>query len=256
MLPVLFVVALPGLTAVSRSEEPEDPRAQALRLTSEGAAAYKAEEYDQAIDKFNTAYRLYPAAPLLLDISRAELKLSRCAEAVHHAEKFKAAVGDTPAASPDSPDAWLATVQRACIEAEVDSEPAGATIWINGERQTSPDKTPWTGRLPVGSHKVLLWHAGYQERSGYLDVSADAPAHLTLMLTPVTTPVIVPAADTGVIPTMAPKAPLETSTPAVAKQRAAGWVAAPAPSTPAPPSEVQHAAEGPTAPSSTAAALH
>jgi tetratricopeptide (TPR) repeat protein len=177
------------LSAAKAPEEPavrgtESAREAARRLASEGAAAYKAEDYAKALEKFGAAYRLYPAAPLLLNISRADLKLSRCAEALHFAEQFKAEVKDISLASPDSPDAWLADLQRACIDAEVDSTPPGATIWIDGQRQSSPEKTPWTGRLPVGKHKVLLWRPGYQKKGMFLKVDADAPAHLSLTLTP------------------------------------------------------------------------
>jgi hypothetical protein len=162
----------------------EAPREAAKRLAAEGAAAYKAEDYARALEKFSAAYRLYPAVPLLLNISRAELKLSRCAEALRSAEQFKAEAKDVNPASLDSPDAWLADLQRACIEANVESTPPGATIWIDGQRQTNPDKTPWAGRLPVGKHKVLLWRDGYQKTGMFLKVDADAPAHLMLTLTP------------------------------------------------------------------------
>ena len=116
----------------------ESPRAAAKRLATEGAAAYKVEDYAKAVEKFNAAYRLYPATPLLLNISRADMKLSRCNEALHFAEQFKAEATDIKATSPDSPDVWLATLRRSCIEAEVVSTPPDATIWIDGERQTAP----------------------------------------------------------------------------------------------------------------------
>lgn len=159
---------------IGRSAE-EDSRAKAVRLTTEGAAAYKAERFDEAVDKFSAAYQAYPAAPLLLNLSRAELKLSRCADAIHYAEMFRKTVGESEGVSKDAPDQWLETVQRSCIEVEVDSEPPGATIWIDGERQTDPDKTPWTGRLPVGSHKVLLWRTGYGQQRRALEVSPTPP---------------------------------------------------------------------------------
>jgi hypothetical protein len=170
------------VSSVGRGDEADDPRSRAVRLTTEGSAAYKAEDYPRAIEKFSAAYRLYAAAPLLLNLSRAELKLNRCAEAIRYAEMFKAAVPDMPAVSPDSPDEWLGTIQRSCIEARVDSTPQGATIWIDGERQTSPDRTPWKGRLPVGTHKILLWRDDYQEQGASLEVTANAPAHLSIRL--------------------------------------------------------------------------
>jgi hypothetical protein len=198
-----------GLPSVSRGDEPDESRAQARALTSAGAAAYKAEQYVEAVNKFSAAYRLYPAPTLLLNISRAQLKLGRCREAIHYADLFKAALSESQAASPDSPDAWQDTVQRTCIEAEVDSSPSGATIWIDGERQIAPDKTPWTGRLPVGRHKVLVWLQGYQKQEGFLSVTADSPTRLSLALSPWNSATPEPSAA---VPAIAPSAPL----PAVA----------------------------------------
>jgi hypothetical protein len=203
-----LLLVLCCLPSVGRAEEGEDARAKAVRLTSEGAAAYKAEEYAKAVEKFEAAYRLYPAAPLLLNISRADLKLSRCSEALHYAELFKAEATNISAASPDAPDAWIANLERACIEAEVDSAPPGATIWIDGQRQTAPGKTPWTGRLPVGKHKILLWRAGYQEQGTFLIVTPDSPAHLTLTLYPSTT-----AGPSGAVEVGAPSPPVEAPKP-------------------------------------------
>jgi tetratricopeptide (TPR) repeat protein len=181
-----------GVSRITLSAEPDDARARARQLAADGAAAYKTEQYGQAIARFEAAYRLYPAVPLLLNLSRAELKLGRCTEALHYAQQYKTAVADAETASVDSPDEWLGTVQRSCIEAEVDSKPAGATIWIDDQRQTSPDKTPWSGRLPVGKHKVLLWLPGYQKQGAFLTVSPATPASLTLTLFPTTQDDVVP----------------------------------------------------------------
>jgi hypothetical protein len=184
----LIGIVLTLAPKIATAQEVEDARARAVRLAAEGTAAYKAEDYPGAIKKFAAAYQTFPAPPLLLNLSRAELKLSRCREAIRDAELFKAAVPDTRSTSEDSPDEWLATIQRTCIEAEVHTTPEGASIWIDGERQAAPDKTPWTGRLPVGSHKVLLFFPGLGKRERYLDVSADAPAYLTIPFPGATAP--------------------------------------------------------------------
>jgi tetratricopeptide (TPR) repeat protein len=211
----------------------DDPRVAARKLGAEGAAAYKAEDYARAVEKFNAAYRLYPAAPLLLNISRADLKLSRCADALHYAQLFKTEGSDINPASPDSPDAWLLTLERECIDAEVDSTPSGATIWIDGERQASPARTPWTGRLPVGKHKILLWLPGYQKQGAFLQVAKDSPAHLALTLyaeganpaeptaapAPVKAQAVIPPVAAEKPPVVAEKPPVVAPTPAPAETR-------------------------------------
>jgi hypothetical protein len=238
MARLMLPVVLGCLPVVSRSEEPEDARAKAVRLTSEGAAAYKAEEYAKAIDRFDAAYRLYPAAPLLLNLSRAELKLSRCAEALRHAEMFKAGVPGEQSLTPDSPDAWLATVQRSCIEAVVHSSPEGATIFIDGERQTSPDSTPWKGRLTVGSHKVLLWRDGYEKATGSLDVSAGSPTSLELTLVPAAPPAAAVAAAPPRDSDVAPSAP-QAAVPKPPPPTISAPAAAPAPQASASPAPIR-----------------
>jgi tetratricopeptide (TPR) repeat protein len=220
----LFVAAV--LLSVAAHAESTEPREGAHRLSTEGTDAYKAGEYAKAVERFSAAYRLYPAPPLLLNLSRAELKLSRCAEALQHAQQFQAAVGDTLAGSPDAPDAWITTIQRTCIEAVVDSTPQGATIWIDNERQTSPDKTPWSGRLTVGPHKILLWREGFQEQGGTLEVTAGAPARLTLaLLTAQQALQPIGASPTSSVAPSAPKASENAlAAPAPMRwQRKAGW---------------------------------
>jgi hypothetical protein len=160
-----------------------EARAQALRLSAEGAEAYRAEKYPEALAKFSAAYRNFPASPLLLNISRAALKLRRCADAIRYGEQYRLAA-TSGAASPDAPDDWLAMIRRECIDAEILSTPAGAAVWIDDERQTAPESTPWTGRLTIGQHKVLLWKPGFQQAAGQLNVSADAPARLAIALLP------------------------------------------------------------------------
>jgi hypothetical protein len=207
-LGLLMVLSFPcrGL-----ADEPDAARARALKLGADGAAAYRAEHYAEALARFSEAYRTFPAAPLLLNISRAELKLGRCEEAIRYAEQFLA-VRRSEAASPDAPDDWLATVRRSCIEAEITSTPPGASIWIDGERQTSPESTPWSGRVTVGPHKVLLWKSGYQKAEGALVVTADAPAHLSLSLSS-STPSPSPEAVAPTVVTAPPPASPSTATP-------------------------------------------
>ncbi len=214
-----LVVAASLTTPVARAEAAADTKSAAQRLAHEAAEAYKVGQYAESVTKFTAAYQAYPAPPLLLNLSRAELKLGRCAEALRDAQLFKTAAPSIESASADSPDEWLATVRRTCIEAEVHSTPEGAAIWIDGQRQANPEATPWVGRLPVGTHQILLWRSGYQEQNASMEVSANAPAHLTLALKPSSgetapAPVaLMPAAQTS------GAEPVKTVSPAATKTR-------------------------------------
>jgi hypothetical protein len=199
-----------AIAASARAEDAADARhAEAVRLGHEGSEAYRADHFAEALRSFEAAYRLMPAAPLVLNISRAELKLGRCADALRYAEQYRAAVGEQVGASPDAPDEWLETVRRTCIESEITSAPTGATIWIDGERQTAPETTPWTGRLPVGHHKVLLWKSGYDSQEEVLEVTGGAPARLSLALHATGTSAAPGAGTPPAISTPAPLPPPE-----------------------------------------------
>jgi hypothetical protein len=257
---VLSAVLLTSASIRVGAEEEQDARTRAVEIASEGIALYKAEDYAAAVVKFTEAYRIYPEPRLLLNRSRAQWKLSRCNDALSDAKLYRAAASASSGASADAPDAWLETLQRSCIDAEVVSTPPGAAIWINGERQASPDRTPWVGRLPVGSHRVLLWLPGYERRSGYLDVEADQPSHLEMVLTPEQassgsgapgasqTPPASMASDAGyprievrMIPEeAAPQPALPAVSVALAPQKGSGAVETATASAPLPTSPVSH----------------
>ncbi len=174
----LVLAAAPG----ARGAEPDEARAEAVQLTSEGAQAYMSENYAEARRKFIQAYEKFPAPALMLNLSRVALKLSRCDEAIRYAQLYKASSVEIRAVSPDSPDLWFTSVEQSCIETEIVTAPPGAALWIDGIRQATPAQTPWTGRLTAGTHKVLVWLKGYRNQEAQLIVSPAQPARLALTL--------------------------------------------------------------------------
>jgi hypothetical protein len=183
-------LALAVAPVVARSAPAKDARARAKRLTAEGTAAYKAKKYAVAVEKLREALQLAPSPALLLNLSRAEVRLSRCGDAFRHAEMSRA---QSSGAEQDTAEAWLATLETECVEAQVDSTPPGAAIAVDGEPQSAPDKTPWKGHLSPGSHIVSLSLPGYADATGTLEVSATAPAQLSMKLTPLVKPGAPPA---------------------------------------------------------------
>ena len=122
----------------------------------------QAGHFAEALEKFDKAYRTYPSPTLLLNLSRTELKLGQCDEAIRYAQIYLTDTGK--GASARERESWFAKVQAECVGAEITSTPAGATITIVGVPSASPATTPWQGRLLVGDHP-LTGKAGGIRRS-------------------------------------------------------------------------------------------
>lgn len=175
VLAISLVLAAPA----ARADEGEDARAKAIRLSKEGGAAYREGRYGEALQRFEEAYRAFPAPPLLLNLSRAQLKLGDCDEALRYAQVYLSAspAGDT---SPESPDAWLSTVNTECPEITVTSEPPGATLSIEGSRQNAVPTTPWKGRLSTGTHVLRARLAGFTDATATVRVIEGQPLQASI----------------------------------------------------------------------------
>jgi hypothetical protein len=224
---LLFVAACALQTTAARGDEPEDAKARAIRLTKEGGAAYRDGRYGEALQRFQDAYHTFPATPLLLNLSRAELKLGDCDESLRYAQMF-ASASPPGEVSPDSPDTWLGTVNQECPEVQISSIPPGATLSIEGSHQAVVPTTPWKGRLSAGAHAVRGQKPGFTDAVATLQIQAGQPVEVSINFTaaqPLTT--VAPPQDVKLTPPLA-GSELRT-TPAVAKRpsplKNVGWAA-------------------------------
>jgi hypothetical protein len=181
---VMLLVVAGGGSA--RAEE--QPRKEALRIADEGAEAYKAGNYAEALQKFDKAYNLYPAPALLLNLSRTELKLGQCDSAIRYAQIYSADTQNEKASTRKSRTSWLEHVKAECVEVEVTSSPPGATIAIEGVPTASPAQAPWQGRLLPGRYPLTATAGGYERHAELLIVETGRPLHVSLQLTPVAPP--------------------------------------------------------------------
>lgn len=60
-------------------------RETAVELAHQAAQAYKAGNYTAALQKFEAAYRAFPAPAVVVNLSRTELKLQHCQKALDYA---------------------------------------------------------------------------------------------------------------------------------------------------------------------------
>jgi hypothetical protein len=176
----VFWAALASAAPVRADDDTSLARAKAVELGHEAAEAYKDGRFSEALQKYEEAYHLVPAPPLALNLSRTELKLGRCAEALEYAVSYGAAFGDSSTASVESPSAWIAAVKAQCPDVTISTDPSGASLSIEGLAPAQPLSTPWTGRLPVGSHAVIARLPGHANQQAVLFVVAGTSARLNL----------------------------------------------------------------------------
>ena len=189
-------------------------RAQAKTRYEEGAAAYAAGRYKDAVDLFLAADRLAPSAPLSFNIARAYEKLGDDSGALRWFRDYlrrapSAANTSDVQASVERLEDRLA--KKGVQQLTVMSTPDGATVVID-DRPVGV--TPWTGDLLPGRHRVELSMRGFDDSSLDVDLqphrSQDVSATLVAQsATPDATPAPAPAA-TAAAP--APS-PADTSQP-------------------------------------------
>ena len=167
----------PSALADAPSDEAviEQRRAAAKSKYQEGAAAYSAGHFKDAVDLFLAADRLAPSAPLSFNIARAYEKLADDAGALRWYRDYLRR----------NPEASNAATVRPLIAALAESlrkkgvqqltvitSPPGATLGVDDQ---PVGITPWTGELSPGAHHLLLSLRGYADSESNLSLAADQP---------------------------------------------------------------------------------
>lgn len=182
----MLTLSLPAAAdpeSASAEGNPGALRAEAKSKYEEGAAAYTAGRFKDAVDLFLAADHLSPSAPLSFNIARAYEKLADDADALRWYRDYLRRSPD--AANGESVRALIATLalslQRKGIQQiTVLSTPAGATVTLDDH---PVGVTPWTGETSPGSHRLLLSGRGYADAEREIVLSADVPLDVTVELT-------------------------------------------------------------------------
>jgi tetratricopeptide (TPR) repeat protein len=174
--PVWADVPLRGTPTVAQRDE-------AKARYDEGVASYRAGRYAHAVELFLAADALAPSAPLAFNVARAYEKLGETAKALRYYRDFLRRAPNPPNAHEvRSAIAKLETrlMQRGLQQVTVLSEPE-ADLSIDG---LSVGRTPWTGELAPGRHRVVLTREGYGVQGRDFDLSAEHAMDLVLRLGP------------------------------------------------------------------------
>ena len=206
--PISWLCAL-SLTAVSLLGQPtayadtpsdeaamEQRRAAAKSKYQQGAEAYSAGRFKDAVDYFLAADQLSPSAPLSFNIARAYEKLSDDAGALRWYRDYLRRNPDAPNANTVRP--LIASLseslrKKGVQQVTVLTTPAGATVTVDDQ---PVGVTPWTGELPPGEHRLLLSLRGYTDAERTMSLAADRPLDTSLRLeqqATTTAPVVAPA---------------------------------------------------------------
>src|SRR6188768_3430359 len=141
----------------------EQRRAEAKTKYQEGAQAYSAGRYKDAVDLFLAADRLAPSAPLSFNIGRAYERLGDDSSALRWYRDYlrrNASAQNADDVREIVSKLSLALAKKGVQQVSVFSTPAGATISLD---EQPVGVTPGTFDLPPGKHHVLLSLRGYKD---------------------------------------------------------------------------------------------
>jgi tetratricopeptide (TPR) repeat protein len=160
----------------------EERRALAKGKYQEGADAYSAGRFKDAVDLFLAADHLAPSAPLSFNIARAYEKLGDDAGTLRWYRDY---LRRSPnAANAAAVQAQVTALARALQKKGVQqltilSSPAGATVTLDDQPL---GVTPLTSELAPGEHHLLLSLRGYADVERDLTLLPDQPFEQTLRL--------------------------------------------------------------------------
>lgn len=195
------VCAAPPPAAAPTAEQ----RSEAKVRFDEGAAAYRAGHYANAVELFLAADALSPSAALSFNVARAYEKLDETAKALRHYRDFLRRAPNAPnAREVRSRIATLESrlMQRGLQQVTVLSEPE-ADLAVDGLRL---GRTPWTGELRPGPHRIVLSREGYGAQRRDFELSAEHAMDVAVRLGPAVSPDATPTAHPSVAPP--PRAPV------------------------------------------------
>ncbi|MEO7096276.1 MAG: PEGA domain-containing protein [Polyangiales bacterium] len=140
-----------------------------------GKELFDKKDYKGAKDQFSKAEEIVPAGT-------AEYYLGRCAEELGDQNAAAGWYDKSIATGKLKPDlesdakARVATIKSKPVKIKVNSDPAGATIWIDGK--DSGQKTPAEIEVTPGPHKVSLQMAGKKNNDQDVEVAAFTGANV------------------------------------------------------------------------------
>ncbi len=168
--------ATEGTAAPNGADQENPAREKAREIFAQGVALYRDKRFPEALRAFEKAREIYPSPAFTFNIARTCDELGEAACALRHYRAYQRQ-------APEAPEKDLVTGRIRALESvlrsrgiqqiTVFSTPEGATLTVDG---VELGKTPWTGELVPGTHRIRLASPGHSN----VEVDIDVPAAHTI----------------------------------------------------------------------------
>ncbi len=218
MQALAMVVAVLMLSVTPSSAFAEPPsakeKAQARELYAMGQQQFRQGNFGAAQRSFEDAYRAVPNPIVLLSIAECQVRSESFTDALVTLARYLDE-------RPDAPDRPQVEEQVRLLKAKpglvtVESTPAGATVWVDGQNTTQI--TPTTLELAAGDHVISVEVDGYNKAEQRLTILNGSQQRVALSPLPVAVPdepepqVEVPSVDLRASTTSQGKLPIWIAT--------------------------------------------
>jgi len=176
---LLSAVAGPTLAPTpAAAQAPANNKARARELYTQGQQLFRQGDFQTAQRSFEEAYRAVPNPVVLLSIAECQVRNEDFAAAVVTLRQYLSE-------KPTAPDRAQVESQIANLEAKpgsvsIESAPAGAVIWVDGEN--TGYLTPNEISVRAGKHTISLSAPGYTSLEESVDVAIGSRQRLSLTL--------------------------------------------------------------------------
>jgi len=189
----ILLCLLLATPSIARADDLADEADLQFNLAAE---RYKAGDFRGALEHFLASNRLVPNRNVVFNIARTYEQLKLYPDAFRY--YTQALDGETDAKAQRLVEEGRARVAPFVAVLRVQSDPPGATIYIDRRDLGSRGNTPRTLGLPAGRYKVIAELAGYEAaESPPVDVRVGAETPVVLKLVPILGQVTVAATPTG-----------------------------------------------------------
>jgi len=177
MMSVMVVAALRSTAAVAQ----EDGRDAATALVAEGDAAAEARNYPLALQRYQTAFRIFRSPKLRFNIAIALAALGRDLEAIEEFERFLADAPDAPAEHRDHARSRIAELERGIAKLQIGGDVTGAEVFIDDKPAAAVDRPI---RVTPGAHAVTARRTGNRLFARSLTVAPGTVERVDIVFAP------------------------------------------------------------------------
>ncbi|MEZ4407155.1 MAG: PEGA domain-containing protein [Polyangiales bacterium] len=203
LVSIALAFALHGGAALSQPT-PAARRVEAQRAFAQAEAAFSAGDWRAAAEGFTEANALLPHPHAVFNAARSWERAGEVPRAIEQYARYVAMA--TTDAERTEGEAALARLRAIPATLTVESEPAGASVFLDGATE-SVGVTPHVASLPAGTHRVALTRAGFRGAEAEVSLSPGAAERERLILVAEAPPAPPPPPPAASAPRPPPSAP-------------------------------------------------